>query len=54
MIRLVQRRPAALAALAVLATSLSTTLLVTAATASTTYRPTHLVHFDAGTYTGYK
>ena len=25
-----------------------------AAAASTTYRPDHVVHFDAGTYTGYK
>ena len=54
MIRLAPRRSAALVALALLATSVSTALVVTAATASTTYRPTHLVHFDPGTYTGYK
>jgi glucose/arabinose dehydrogenase len=54
MIHLVPRRPATLVALALLATSLSTTLVITAATASTTYRPTHVAHFDAGTYTGYK
>jgi len=54
MIRIVPRRSATLAVLALLAASFSTTLVIAAATASTTYRPTHAVHFDAGTYTGYK
>jgi len=54
MIRIVPRRSATLAVLALLAASFSTTLVIAAATASTTYRPTHAIHFDAGTYTGYK
>jgi len=48
------RRSAALVALALVAMSFANAPIVTGATASTTYRPNHLVHFDAGTYTGYK
>src|SRR5439155_905183 len=48
------RRSAALVALALVALSFANAPIVTGATASTTYRPNHLAHFDAGTYTGYK
>jgi glucose/arabinose dehydrogenase len=47
-------RMAAVVAFAVVAASLSGGSVATAATAPTTYRPAHLVHFDAGTYTAYK
>jgi glucose/arabinose dehydrogenase len=54
MLRYLRRCAAILIGLAVIATSFAAAPTAQAAVPSTTYRPSHLVHFDAGTYTGYK
>jgi glucose/arabinose dehydrogenase len=54
---MIRRRPrcwAAVLALALVATSMAGAPVANASTVSTTYRPSHLVHFDAGTYIGYR
>jgi glucose/arabinose dehydrogenase len=49
-----RRSAAALAGLTLTAAALAAAPPAEAASAPTTYRPSHLVHFDAGGYTGYK